>query len=174
MQEEDKIGKMYSLENTYIRKLLLTPQHVGRCCTNVIWGRCCILGHSCTNAILGNCCATMFSTMGTLGSQCFPTMGPLLRKCRHERVHTVFFAYARGWRTPNTICSWKASLNNPRLNQSIDSPSKISNICNWKLKDVTRIFERVLKLIKVIPISLGNFLCLLVPFLTVLYRLLSD
>lgn len=43
---------MYFLEYTWIPKAFLTPQHAGHCCTNVIWGDCCDLGHSWINAIL--------------------------------------------------------------------------------------------------------------------------
>jgi hypothetical protein len=52
----NKIGNVYSLEYTDIQKVFFTPHHVGRCCTNLIRGHCCILGHSCTSFIPCHCC----------------------------------------------------------------------------------------------------------------------
>jgi hypothetical protein len=54
---EDKVTILESVlfGVTDILKLVITLQHVGRCCTNVTGAFCCVFGHPCTNVIASHC-----------------------------------------------------------------------------------------------------------------------
>jgi hypothetical protein len=62
-----KAEKMYSLENTDIPKVFLTPHHVGHCCSNMVRGHCCaamlqrllLFALLCSSSDLPCCCALL-------------------------------------------------------------------------------------------------------------------
>jgi hypothetical protein len=96
-KNENKMWKVYSFEFTYVTHAVcvvwITPRHVGRCCSNVIKGYCCVLGNSCTNVLPGDCCATTgFNN---------ETSGPIVENKQltdmHRRSLKLFLAHATAW-----------------------------------------------------------------------------
>jgi hypothetical protein len=85
------------------------PHHVGHCCTNVVWGYCCVCGHSCISVVRGYC-ATVSSSSDprTTVKSCFlHNSGTLAssvvkNKTGMHRPIRLFFTHARVWRTPTT------------------------------------------------------------------------
>jgi hypothetical protein len=101
----NKIVTVYCSEYTDIPNVFFTARHICRCCTNAIWGHCCVLGHSCTNVILDHCCMTSFNM--TFGRSCTNAICGLIvvknATDRNSKAHKVFFAHAREWRTLNNL-----------------------------------------------------------------------
>jgi hypothetical protein len=90
-----KIGKVYSLEHTNIQKVFSTPHRVGNCCNE--WSE-----------VIFPLCHPRSCRLSTPVGKVTPRPSRLLTTGknatnRYGRLHKVFFAHARAWRTRNKI-----------------------------------------------------------------------
>jgi hypothetical protein len=74
--QRNKIKSVYAVWYTGIPKVF-TPHNVGPCCTNVVRGHYCVLGHSCTTATPDLCCVLGYSCTNAIKGHALQHCTPL-------------------------------------------------------------------------------------------------
>jgi hypothetical protein len=88
-------GVGYSLEYTGTSAVIVTADHAGRCCTNVLWGLCCVLSHPCSNDIPGH--SDIVGCQAIVPRQCIPAVARDWPT--HGRAHKMSVAHSRAWKS---------------------------------------------------------------------------